>query len=240
MSTNLPTFGKYNLHARLYPSLLTALPVTVLVLPLVPSATVATVLPLLASSGVLLLVVQQVRTLGDKTEERLRARWDGMPTTRRLRLRNATNLALLTRRRTKLEALYGELLPDAEMEQSKPMVADETYVAATRRLITKVRQHQDRFPLVQEEAVNYGFRRNLRGMKFLAVVLAVLGLATDGLLIYLIGGTAQAIATASFHIVYLLVVLTVVKDSWVREVGECYADRLFEALDAMDDLAADR
>lgn len=234
MSASLLTLDKYNLHARLYPGLLTALPVIVLMVPLVPSASVAIIFPLLASSGVLLLVVQQVRSLGRKTEERLTVTWDGMPTTRRLRLRNATNLTLLARRRNKLETLYGESLPDAGMEQSDPATADEVYIAATRHLITKARQQQDKFPLVQEEVTNYGFRRNFRGVKWFAVSLAVACLAIDGLLMYFIGISKQAIATVAFHVMYLLSVLLIVKDSWVEEVGERYADRLLEALDAMD------
>lgn len=125
-----------------------ALPVTVLTFSLIAFSTAATIISLLASSGVLFLVAQQVRSLGVKTEERLTVKWDGMPTTRRLRLRNTLNSTLLARRRKKLEDMYGEPLPDADMEQREPAAADEIYVAATRYLITKVRQRQDEFPLV--------------------------------------------------------------------------------------------
>lgn len=236
MSNNLPTFGKYNLHARLYPGLLMALPVTVLVVPLIPSPTTATIVPLLVSSGVLLLVIHQVRSFGIKAEKRIMKKYDGMPTTRRLRLRNATNPTLLARRRSKLEELYGQSLPGTGMEQSHPIAADEIYTDATRRLITKVRQNQDMFPLVQEEVTNYGFRRNFRGVKWYAISLAVACHVTDGLLGYFTGVSTHIVATAGFHIIYLFTVLLVVKDSWVLEVGERYADRLFEALDAMDDL----
>lgn len=238
MSNNFPTFDKYNLHARLYPGLLMALPVTVLVFPLVPSTTAATIVPMLVSSGVLLLVVHQVRSLGIKAEERLTVKWDGMPTTRRLRLCNTTNPTLLARRRKKLETLYGEPLPDAEMERSNPTVADEIYADAIHRLITKVRQNQDQFPLVQEEVINYGFRRNFLGMKWLAISLTVACISADGLLSNFVGVSLHIVATAGFHFIYLLTVLLVVKDSWVLEVGERYADRLFEALDAMDDLSS--
>lgn len=236
MSNNFPTFDKYNLHARLYPGLLMALPVTVLVVPLIPSAATATIVPLLASSGVLLLVIHQVRSYGIKAEERIIKKYDGMPTTRRLRLRNAANPTLLVRRRNKLETLYGQSLPDAEMEHSDSVVADEIYADATHRLITKVRQNQDQFPLVQEEVTNYGFRRNFRGVKWYAISLAVVCMLADGLLGYFTGVSPRIFATAGFHVIYLFTVLLVVKDSWVLEVGERYADRLFEALDAMDDL----
>ncbi len=65
-----------------------ALPVTVLAFSLVAFTAAAAIVPLLVSSGVLFFVAQQVRSLGVKTEERLAVKWDGMPTTRRLRLRN--------------------------------------------------------------------------------------------------------------------------------------------------------
>jgi len=232
---NLPALSKYTLHARVYPALLAALPVTVLVVPLIPSAAAAVVFPLLASSGLLLFVVQQVRSFGIKTEERLKVQWDGIPTTRCLRLRNVTNAPLLARRREKLQAMYGEPLPDAEMEESEPTAAEEVYVAATRYLITKVRQNDDKFPLVQEENISYGFRRNFRGIKWLAVALGVLCLVADGLLLYFLGTSVQVVITAAVHVVYVLAILFFVTDSWVREIGERYADRLFEALDAIGD-----
>src|SRR5262245_12288428 len=98
MSNSTPAFDKYNVHARLYPGLLMALPVTALAFPLVALTTAAAIVSLLVSSGVLFLVAQQVRSLGVKTEERLTVTWDGMPTTRRLRLRNTSNATLLARR----------------------------------------------------------------------------------------------------------------------------------------------
>jgi hypothetical protein len=194
-----------------------ALPVTVLVVPLIPSTATATIVPLLASSGVLLLVIHQVRSFGVKAEKRIMKKCDGMPTTRRLRLRNATNPTLLVRRRNKLETLYGQSLPNAEMERSGSVAADEIYADATRRLITKVRQNQDNFPLVQEEVINYGFRRNFRGVKWYAILLAVACMLVDGLLGYFTGVSTRIVATAAFHVMYLFTVLLVVKDSWVLE-----------------------
>ncbi|MCA1604374.1 MAG: hypothetical protein LC775_02575, partial [Acidobacteria bacterium] len=206
------------------------------VVPLIPTTATATIVPLLVSSGVLLLVIHQVRSFGIKAEERIMKKYDGMPTTRRLRLRNATNPTLLARRRNKLEEVYGQSLPNADMEQSDPVAADEIYADATRRLITKARQNQDNFPLVQEEVINYGFRRNFRGVKWYAILLTVACMLADGLLGYFTGASTRIVATAGFHVIYLFTVLLVVKDSWVLEVGERYADRLFEALDAMEDL----
>ena len=52
---------------------------------------------------------------------------------------------------------------------------------------------------------------------------------------YFVGISKQTVVTAVFHVAYLLAVLLVVKDSWVLQVGERYADRLFEALDTMDE-----
>jgi hypothetical protein len=99
-----------------------------------------------------------------------------------------------------------------------------------------VRQRQDEFPLVQEEVVSYGFRRNFRGVKWFAVSLTTACLVIDGLFMHFTGITTQSITIAAFHVMYLLAILLTVRDSWVREAGERYADRLFEALDGMDDL----
>jgi len=122
------------------------------------------------------------------------------------------------------------------MERADSVAADEIYADATHRLITKVRQNQEKFPLVQEEVTNYGFRRNLLGVKWFAISLAIACMLTDGLFGYFTVVSPHIVATAGFHFMYLLTILLVVKDSWVLEVGERYADRLFEALDAMDGL----
>jgi hypothetical protein len=56
----LAFFDRYNVHARLYSGLLMALPVTVLTVSLVTFTAAATIVSLLASSGVLFLVTQQM------------------------------------------------------------------------------------------------------------------------------------------------------------------------------------
>jgi hypothetical protein len=72
-----------------------------------------------------------------------------MPTTRMLRLSEITNNRdQLQSRRQKLEALLGQPLPTAAEEQVYPQRSDERYTFATRTLIARVRQQQDRHPLV--------------------------------------------------------------------------------------------
>jgi hypothetical protein len=164
-------------------------------------------------------------------EERLIKRWDGFPTTKMLRHREKQNVGMFERRRRKLEQLYGEQLPTRGEEANHPGSADERYVAATRFLITLVRERRDDFPRVHEENISYGFARNLLGLKPVAIAVALVAIVGDGVFV-LADGHEVAIVVAVMNLVLLVFWVFFVKSSWVLQAGTTYAERLFEALES--------
>jgi hypothetical protein len=114
-----------------------------------------------------------IRSAGKRLQNRLATQvWDGRPTTRMLRLRDGDiNPELRRRYREKLSALTGTPLPTAEEELADPRQADHHYVAATRVLIAKVRDENDKYPRIRDESAPYGFRRNLLAAKPFALSL---------------------------------------------------------------------
>jgi hypothetical protein len=155
-----------------------------------------------------------------------------MPTTQMLRLsEESNNPDMLRRRRRALQDLIGEQLPSRIDEQNEPRRSDQRYIAATRALITRVRDQRDHHPRLHEENINYGFWRNLLGLKPLAIVSLVALLAVDGLALA-DGRDPQLVGVAAgLHVLCLVVWLVAVRSERVLQQGHTYAQRLFETLE---------
>ncbi len=66
----------------------------------------------------------------------------------------------------------GVTLPSPEAEATDPEAADSLYDSAVQWLIPQTRSG-GRFPLVFQENVNYGFRRNLWGLRPIGLAVAI-------------------------------------------------------------------
>jgi hypothetical protein len=155
----------YTARARLAPTLITALPaVALLAGGLLAPGQVAR-LGSAAIGAVLVLASHLARDAGRRHEERLWQSWGGAPTLRRLRFRGGGHPTQVAALHARIEHVLGPPLPDADAEDADPDGADAAYNDAVRRLRNRVRGDRQHFPLVFEENVNYGFRRNLRGLK---------------------------------------------------------------------------
>jgi hypothetical protein len=176
------------------------------------------------------LASEWVRVLGKATERRLFKKWGGAPTTRALRLRSSVGVNVRGIRRTSLTLLTGVELPDAGRELEEPEEADREISAAVQIAISRFRDRRVDAHLMHAETIGYGFRRNLRALKPLALVLilAVIMAVTlkawpDGLL------------SPLWWFVLMLAIagglwMLLVTDKWVEEQANTYAERLFAAL----------
>jgi len=96
-----------------------------------------------------------------------------------------------------------------------------------------------RFPLVFEENCNYGYRRNLWGMKPLGVLGSLGGVVVSGaVLVRASRGDFEAnlLAVASVGTASLLLLgvwILVVRPWWIRIPAEAYAERLLESCESL-------
>ncbi|GAP99815.1 hypothetical protein NIES2104_63810 [Leptolyngbya sp. NIES-2104] len=129
----------------------------------------------------------------------------------------------------------------------------QIYATYVKFLLSKTRDHS-KFSLVYEENCNYGFRRNLLGMKPYGIALSCMGIllligqytSTMGLLnsptIMQMGNFVQAIIGLQFpkfsalsfacltvNVFLLTAWLLWINSAWVKSSAEAYADRLLEA-----------
>jgi hypothetical protein len=188
------------------------------------------VIALATGAGLLFLFATMVRTAGRSIEKRLMGHWGGMPTTRLLRYQGNERSSTLALRRRGIEAVLGTRLPSAERETADPDGADQEYEWATRRLISAVRLHADRFPRVQDENINYGFLRNMLGIKPFALGVLIGCYAVDLFAVFAIRSPAFIVVSSLANVLLSLVWLLYVTPARVGEAANLYADRLFECL----------
>ncbi len=233
------SWDTYTLRARLRPPLLAALPVALAVVASQPggSAWWGTIWAAVTWCGGTALLAQFGRDLGRRKEPSLFAQWGGPPATVRLRHRDASNRAQVGQRHRRLAELLPDLkFPSAEEEAADPVSADEVYEAAVGYLRENTRD-RDRFRLVFEENCNYGFRRNLFGVKPVGVAMALLGMAA--VLVILSGRldmeahVPTAVAACAINLLLLLAWLFWITPNWVKAAADEYADRLLGTISTL-------
>ena len=230
----------YSIKARWSPVFLAVLPPLLLCFSLVPGLPAWNKLwPLLGAAGVVILADQLGRDAGKRIQSALWDSWGGAPTTAALRHRDASNPVLLARQHEQIAALLGHALPTAQEEHADPAGADHAYQAATAVLIVRTRGRRKEYPLIFTENCNYGFRRNMLGLRpwgtRLAVATGLLDLAA--LAADLAGLIKFPVSLAAIVLIVSIAAIViwrrVVTPDWVRRVACSYAERLLEAAETL-------
>jgi hypothetical protein len=230
----------YSIRTRWAPVLLVALPLLILCFSLVPGLPAWNKLwPLLGAASVVILVDQLGRDGGKRLQPALWASWGGAPTTAALRHRDTANPVLLARQHERIAAIVEHDLPTAAEERADPAGADHAYQAATAVLIARTRGRRKEYPLIFVENCNYGFRRNMLGLRpwgrLLAAATGILALAAIASrlagLVNIPLGLAGAVLAVSAGATALW--WRVVTPNWVQPVAQAYAERLLEAAETL-------
>jgi hypothetical protein len=232
-------FDTYVRRARIYPVLLTILPVTLTVFVLFQNnfSKFSILWSLILSSGGFVLISQVGRDWGKKIEASLFLSWAGAPTTRMLRYRYAQNNTLHSHRLRKIQEISGIRVPTIEEEQLDGETADRIYETCVAVLREKTRD-KSKFALLFEENCNYGFRRNLLGLKPVGVVISFVGVVIFGWLSWLAYKIDQPLDSmfllfGGINLLLLLGWIFYIRPGWVRISAEAYAERLLGALDSL-------
>jgi hypothetical protein len=235
-------FDVYTRRARLSPALITILPIALTIVLLFPTefTLLGIIASLLICGGGTVLLTQIGRDSGKQKEARLFTLWGGKPTTRYLQHRGTTNPMLLARQHRQLQALLPDIqIPSATEEAADPIAADATYDFCIGCLREKTRSH-DEFRLIFDENCNYGFRRNLWGLKPYGMALSILGLAISSGIIGLhlhnwkLFNINLVIACTVTNLTFLIIWGFVIKPRWVSISAESYATRLLESCERLE------
>ena len=171
-------FDTYSFRARVLPVYLTLAPIVLLLAAVVPEGLK---LPIGGAAALVFAPIsfflgQVGADFGKRLEKSLWTNWGGPPTTRFLRHGNDEfNEVTRGRVHAKLRQL-GLHVPTREEQEQDQCAADTHYQSCTQDLIRRTRDTR-KFPLVFKGLSEYGFRRNLLGLKALGVSLSVVGVA---------------------------------------------------------------
>ncbi len=166
-------FDAYSLRARLFPAIIAAAPALAALTLLISWKTFG-LSNLIASLAVLVLlwaIADFARSRGRAVEVKLYAEHGGMPSITMFRRNDPTiDAGSKDRYRAFLAAELGTTSPGPEDEISDQAAADAFYGQCGNWLRQNTRDAK-KFSILFGENVTYGFRRNLLGLKALALVL---------------------------------------------------------------------
>jgi hypothetical protein len=229
---------RYTLQARLFPALLVILPISLAIAAWFPSKFpgYGFLVGLLSAFGLTVLLAQLGRDLGKKKEPRLYERWGGKPTTQLLRHRNAIlDSHTKSRYHQRLSTLVPIAMPSAADEEKNPAACDEIYNSCTKYLLEKTRD-KVKFNLLFSENINYGFRRNLWGMKPAGIMFALLGLLASIVPVIINWNqNPPPVAMAATVISALMLTwwLIRINKNWVKTAAFAYGERLLACCDVL-------
>ena len=134
------------------------------------------------------------------------------------------------------ELLPAVRLPDAKQERMDPDAADRMYESCVHFLREKTR-NRERFPLIFDENVSYGFRRNLWAMKSLGIVSTLLGVAGTALRVLFDSraGNLEPVTVGALivNVVLFVMWVAVIDTDWVKVAADAYAERLLASCDEL-------
>lgn len=236
-------FDLYTWRARVLPIFIALFPLGIGCALWIPNVLLVTrvVGSLAGPFGLAMLLSQIGRDQGYRKQPALWQRWGGSPTVQLLRHSNQnTNPVIRRRYHLKLASLRPDLkIPTHDEELRDPVNADHVYEACAQYLIGKTRDHK-RFPLVFKENINYGFRRNLWGIRPFGIMISALALAGCLLRLWVMRNTPEfqpsmAIVAALASLIFLFFWTASVTEDWVRIPADAYATRLLETCEELNE-----
>jgi hypothetical protein len=231
----------YERKARLYPALLLFIPVAVVVgCGLGTSVSrVEAVCIVVASCGGLLLLAQFARDAGKRKERRLFDRWGGVPSVCIFRHVDARmDTITKARRHKRMSSLVKEAkAPTADEETTDPIAADGVYTAWSTYIRVNTRDNR-KYALLFQENINYGYRRNVWGLRPTGIAVTSVSLAGAVAWLYFRYRSAgqisvELIIASVVALTLLLLWLFRFSADWVRVPADAYAERLAEAIDSL-------
>ena len=234
-------FDSYSRRARLYPAFIAILPVIVLIAVYTHwlDFQASNLVWLILAGAGLIALSDFARQRGKAVEKCLLGEWQGFPSITLLRHRDHTIDPQTTSRyhRAAERLIDGLSMPTLADEERDPEAADKAYETVTNFLLPRTRDKQE-FRLLFEENVNYGFRRNLLGLKPIGILI-LLGSAS-----YVTWRSWNQIAAGSIPdqpesiilagaIAMLLAWIVLIRKRHVRAAAVDYARQLLMAFDVL-------
>lgn len=231
----LKFFDAYTIRARVFPAIIAAIPAVAMLVLLVSWAGLA------LSSGIATVGVVVVlymfsdfaRSQGRKIEPRIYELQGGKPSVTMMRRADTTlDTNSKNRYRAFLAGKLGRTAPTAAEEEQHPASANAFYEQAGTWLRENTRDTK-KFSILFNENVTYGYRRNLLGLKWVALGLNLAVVALCGCLLWRNAPlsiadpfTARVIVVLVIAAIHALYILAIVNERSVIAAARTYARQL--------------
>lgn len=235
-------FDLYSIRARVAPAAIFLIPVLLIFCAWWPfnfEEQVFTVLTV-ASILVLMLCSHIVRTLGQKAQKELYKQWGGKPSVLALRHNNSMITEAVKQRYHRILAgkITDIVMPSKKSEAENGNFADKQYEVASEWLLSNTRD-KVKHPLIYAENVNYGFRRNMYGLRRYVIILYQPLLVLNAIFLFEKWvAPSKAIAALDVLSFFTCVILLsawafIINPDWVKETADDFSKQLYKACDSL-------
>lgn len=226
---------EYTIKARLYPIAITMLPLAIMVVSWQSNelSSMKTFIATIMSFGGGILLTQLGRDSGKSKQKLLFEKWGGKPTTLLLRYSGTNTEEFVDRLHRNISVAIPDIaLPTKEEEMHDQDRADRMYDVAVNAIIELTRDNS-KYSLLFKENCNYGFRRNLWGLKKLGIIISSISSLVVAMIFIctLYNNQIKNIdvlhaSSLALNLLLLYIWITTVRENWVKTVAVAYAYRL--------------
>ncbi|ASN06339.1 hypothetical protein [Virgibacillus necropolis] len=231
----LDMFSQYELKARIFPALLIVAPFGLTILMWYPSliSLESSFITILVLVIILFFLAKIARENGKKVQQKLLDECGEFPSTTFLKhTDNTLNENTKKRYHQYLSKnVEGIQLPTKEQELESPNFYNDQYNSAVHWLLEKTRDNK-KYSLLYQDNINYGFSRNMLGIKPLGIFFSFISIAINIFGIYqkyevsLINLPLKVIISFLISIIFISMWTFFVKKDWVRSTSKAYARTL--------------
>lgn len=225
-------FDTYSLKARVFPALIAGLPTLALLFVLVPWDHVG--LSHVTAGTVSVILLFAFADVARRTGKHVQARL-GTGSTPELWHRNNTEIAAAAkdRYRTYIAKQIKIPAPTEVEEKDEPQRANDFYNTAANWIREHTRDHR-KFSILFSENITYGFRRNLLGLKWIALIFNALVLLSCGAITFFMPSyfrqlpniNEKLVMVSMAAILHSTYMLCAVNTASVREASRAYGRQL--------------
>lgn len=235
MDSLLTYFGAYEIKARFFPALLILFPLMFTLLIWYPELIeLETSIIILVAFVILLFFIAKIsREAGLRVQAKLLKVWGGLPTTIFLRHRDSS-IDQITKERYHAflsEKISNLKIPSVEEENGNPDLYDLHYISAVKWLLENTRDPVN-FSMIHQDNSNYGFSRNMLGVKLMGILFSLISLLFNiygayNQYYFIISEFPLKIWVAFLvSILFILLWLLFVNSNWVKSTSRAYARSL--------------
>ena len=231
----------YERKTRLYPAFLLIAPIIAVGAALLPSmfTSLQSLVGSVLVSGGAFLLTQFARDNGKRKEKELFASWGGVPSITIFRHRDKKlNAVTKERYHKRLTRLVKEArAPSAEDEKSDPAGSDAIYSAWSIFLRSNTRDPKT-FKLLFQENINYGYRRNVWGLRPIGISISTVTVLVSAIQLYLSFRSISILdklllGAGCFGLLMLWSWVFLFTKNWVKVPADAYAERLAETIEEL-------